>query len=83
MTSPVRIAITPGEPAGIGPDICAQLTHIEDVSMTLFADESLIQERAQQLGVSLDPALAIRHIPLARPAIPRDRLAPPGHAPPV
>ena len=69
MTSPVRIAITPGEPAGIGPDICAQLSDIdEDVSITLFADETLLQQRAQQLGITLDEHIQIRHIPLATPA---------------
>ncbi len=51
----VRLAITPGEPAGIGPDLviqtCRQLPdHIEPL---YFADPSLLRARAEQLGIEV------------------------------
>ena len=53
MTIP-RIALTPGEPAGIGPDLCVQLAqanhHYEIVAI---ADPSLLEQRAKKLGLSL------------------------------
>ncbi|MDP3519644.1 MAG: 4-hydroxythreonine-4-phosphate dehydrogenase PdxA [Hydrogenophaga sp.] len=50
-----RIAITPGEPAGIGPDICIQLAqHADpDSERIVIADPDLLQQRAAQLGLSL------------------------------
>lgn len=50
-----RIAITPGEPAGIGPDLCLQL--INDpfpVELIIFGDPLLLQQRAQQLNLSVN-----------------------------
>jgi 4-hydroxythreonine-4-phosphate dehydrogenase len=49
-----RIAITPGEPAGIGPDLCvrlAQQTHA--VQLVAICDPELLQERAQRLQLPL------------------------------
>ncbi len=49
-----RIALTPGEPAGIGPDLVialAQQRH--DARLIAIADPDLLQQRAQQLGLSL------------------------------
>lgn len=49
-----NIALTSGEPAGIGPDLCvmlAQQTRQEPV--VVFGDESLLQNRAAQLGLPL------------------------------
>jgi len=44
------IAITPGEPAGIGPDITLQLTQKTiNAKLVIFADSQLLQQRAQQL----------------------------------
>lgn len=45
-----RIAITTGEPAGIGPDLCLQLagTHFE-VELVLIGDPRLLTARAAQL----------------------------------
>ncbi len=58
-----RIAITPGEPAGIGPDICIELAQRppENTELVFVADPALLEQRAAQLGmpVSLkkfDPA---------------------------
>jgi 4-hydroxythreonine-4-phosphate dehydrogenase len=49
-----RIAITPGEPAGIGPDLCialAQTAHA--VQLVALADPQLLEQRAQLLGLPL------------------------------
>lgn len=49
-----RIAITPGEPAGIGPDLCvllAQTAHTAE--LVIVADPALLAARAAQLGLPL------------------------------
>ncbi len=49
-----RLAITPGEPAGIGPDLCidyAQAVH--DFQMIVLADPQMLEERAALLGKPL------------------------------
>ena len=50
-----RIAITPGEPAGIGPDICALLSKEppENTELVVISDAEILKERANQLGISL------------------------------
>lgn len=50
-----RIAITPGEPAGIGPDICIQIAQQADpgTQRIVVADPELMQQRAVQLGLPL------------------------------
>ncbi len=50
-----RIAITPGEPAGIGPDICALLSKEppENTELVVISDTEILKERANQLGISL------------------------------
>ena len=73
MTAPV-IAITSGEPAGIGPDICLALASAEKrsgvaVRRLILGDRDLLASRAQRLGLSLD-GLDIRHIPLRAPSLP-------------
>lgn len=63
-----RIVITSGEPAGIGPEICAQLAAgmagtLPDCTLTLLGDRALLADRARAAGV--DPAgLPILHHPL-------------------
>lgn len=51
-----RIAITPGEPAGIGPDLCIMLAQQppEDVQLVVIADRTLLQQRAALLGLPID-----------------------------
>jgi len=51
----LRIAITPGEPAGCGPDICARLANRSNAAAELvfFADPSLLSHRAGVLGLNL------------------------------
>ena len=48
------LAITPGEPAGIGPDVLLTLIHQPlDYLPIAFADPALLQARASQLGLPL------------------------------
>jgi len=50
-----RIAITPGEPAGIGPDLCIALAqHHHPAELVAIADPRLIQQRASLLGLELE-----------------------------
>lgn len=60
MTASVpRIAISSGEPAGIGPDICvrlAQTPHAAD--LVVFGDPGLLEARARQLKLPLTLAAA-------------------------
>ena len=49
-----RIAITPGEPAGIGPDIViAAAQRAWDVELVAIGDPTLLEERAALLGLPL------------------------------
>lgn len=49
-----RIALTPGEPAGIGPDIVVKLAQSSHpVELVVFADPQLLLDRARQLALPL------------------------------
>ncbi len=49
-----RLAITPGEPAGIGADIILQLAQQAiPADVVVFADPDLLAQRAAQLGLSI------------------------------
>lgn len=52
MTKPLpRIAITAGEPAGIGPDLCVLLAHQAfDAEVIIITDANMLQERARTLN---------------------------------
>jgi 4-hydroxythreonine-4-phosphate dehydrogenase len=80
-----RIALTPGEPAGIGPDLCLQLAAQDrDVELVAICDPSLLQARAEILRMPFicrilqegtDPVttrageLAVLPVPLRTPAV--------------
>ncbi len=50
----MRLALTPGEPAGIGPDLAIQLAQQpQSVQLIAIADPQLLKERAAQLGLPL------------------------------
>jgi 4-hydroxythreonine-4-phosphate dehydrogenase len=50
----LRIALTPGEPAGIGPDLCILLAQqAQDHELVVIADPDLLQARARILGLPL------------------------------
>jgi len=49
-----RIALTPGEPAGIGPDLCIQLAQQGcSAELIAVADPPLLEQRAECLGLPL------------------------------
>lgn len=50
-----RIVITPGEPAGIGPDLCVQIAQRPpaDAELVVVADPDLMLSRARILGLPL------------------------------
>ena len=80
MTLPV-LAVTSGEPAGIGPDICLDLAFADlPCRCIVLGDKYLLQSRAEQLGKTItlqdfDPQggkpehgiLEVLHIPLNAP----------------
>ena len=50
-----KLIITSGEPAGIGPDLCLQLSQHEIAAKILvLGNEQLFHERARQLSLSVD-----------------------------
>jgi 4-hydroxythreonine-4-phosphate dehydrogenase len=64
-----RIALSSGEPAGIGPDICirsAQQAHAADI--TVLGDPGLLQARAAELGLPLSIDTAPHTSPVAQQA---------------
>jgi len=75
------LAITSGEPAGIGPDLCLQLAQAAHAqTLVVLADKALLQQRAAQLGLKVQlhdydaqhtaalPAgqLRVLHVPLVQ-----------------
>ncbi|QEL57533.1 4-hydroxythreonine-4-phosphate dehydrogenase PdxA [Chromobacterium paludis] len=80
MPVPV-LAVTAGEPAGIGPDLALRLPALlPDSRCVVIADRGLLAERAARLGLKVDladyrpgqpapaGALEVLHVPLAAPA---------------
>ena len=50
----IRLALTPGEPAGIGPDLCVAIAQQSfDAEIVLVADPELLAARARLLGLPL------------------------------
>ncbi|UVL55911.1 4-hydroxythreonine-4-phosphate dehydrogenase PdxA [Pseudomonas sp. B21-035] len=69
---PQRFALTPGEPAGIGPDLCLLLaTQAQPHPLIAITSRDLLAERATQLGV------AVTLLPVSLDALP-DQPAPAG-----
>jgi len=65
-----KIAITPGEPGGIGPDITIQVAQLEwDAQLIIIADKSMMLDRAKTLNLPLtlidfdNTKPSIKHIP--------------------
>jgi len=54
MNDVVRLALTLGEPAGIGPDICLQLAqHVLPAEVVVVGSPDLLQQRAKLLGLEI------------------------------
>ena len=81
MMFPPVIAVTSGEPAGIGPELCAMLAHQRhSARRVILGDRRLIEARARQVGLPLPladfqkegapspGALEILHVPLCVPS---------------
>ena len=76
-------AVTPGEPAGIGPDLLVSFIQTKrTISLVAIADADLLSQRASQLGLPLvieddldHPTIApgrltVCHVPMAAPVCP-------------
>ncbi len=51
---PLRLALTPGEPAGIGPELCVQLAQRpQPAELVAIADPALLEAAAARLGLPL------------------------------
>jgi 4-hydroxythreonine-4-phosphate dehydrogenase len=84
MAPQARIAVTSGEPAGVGPDLCLQLARGPlPCELICLGDRELLAARARQLSLKLNlwdyepgqpvrphtpGTLAVLHVPLAVPA---------------
>ncbi|MEW9799000.1 4-hydroxythreonine-4-phosphate dehydrogenase PdxA [Alteromonas sp. CYL-A6] len=94
MDTPLKIAVTPGEPAGIGPDLLVMMVQERwQAQLVAFADGAMLQARAEQLGLPLtltpfdasetrlpEPGeLFIRQIDMAVPATPGELNSENGH----
>ena len=93
--SALRMVVTPGEPAGVGPDLTLHLSQQSwPVELIVVADQNLLADRAKQLGVSVmlktydamaeprpSPAgeLIVEPVAMSKPA--RAGLLDPGNAP--
>lgn len=54
MSDPVILALTAGEPAGIGPELCLQLAaETRQPGIVVVASSALLEARAQQLGLDV------------------------------
>lgn len=68
MAMTPRVIITPGEPAGIGPDLVVQLAQRDwPVELVIAADPALLTERAALLGLPL----TLRPYAAQQPAAPQ------------
>ena len=65
-----HIAVTTGEPAGIGPEISVLAARATDADITLIGDQALLEERARNIGAPWPPGAEVHHVPLAVPAQP-------------
>ena len=56
MHAPPRLALVPGEPAGVGPELCVRLAQRprRDCSLVAFADPATLQAAAQALRLPLN-----------------------------
>jgi 4-hydroxythreonine-4-phosphate dehydrogenase len=78
-----RIALTSGEPAGIGPDLCLAVAARQlDCELVCLGDREMLAERARALGIQVElrpydgtahrhvpGTLAVEHHPLRAPAV--------------
>lgn len=67
MIKTKRLAVTAGEPAGIGPDLAVMLSQSDfDHELVVIADPALLQERAELLGIDVE----LRQVDFKQPPAP-------------
>ncbi len=67
----MRIALTTGEPAGIGPEIALRAAALADLDVTLIGDAALLETTAFAAGIGWPlPRVDVEHVPLRFPAVP-------------
>ncbi|MDG1254097.1 MAG: 4-hydroxythreonine-4-phosphate dehydrogenase PdxA [Glaciecola sp.] len=83
MNALSKIAVTPGEPAGIGPDLIVELAHHSwDAILVIYADQEMLAQRAALLNIELAlipytgqttkapmGSLYVHHIPCDAPVV--------------
>ena len=88
-----KIAVTPGEPAGIGPDLIVELAHHSwDAILVIYADQEMLAQRAALLNIELAlipftgqttkapmGSLYVNHIPCDAPVVAGELSAANGH----
>lgn len=68
MSTCPRIALTSGEPAGIGPDLCILVAqHQQACELVAIVDPQVIMERAELLGIEIHLELADLSLPASIP----------------
>jgi 4-hydroxythreonine-4-phosphate dehydrogenase len=76
-STPLQVAITTGEPAGVGPELTAQAlaaagAHWPDAHFTVLGDAALLAQRAQAVGIDWDALqgrrIEVWHHPLGAPS---------------
>lgn len=82
MSERPAIAVTSGEPAGVGPELCATLARRDwPARLVVLGDARLLQERARSAGLAVTwrpwcadatagDGLEVLHLPLAAAAVP-------------
>ncbi|MDR1164049.1 MAG: 4-hydroxythreonine-4-phosphate dehydrogenase PdxA [Candidatus Accumulibacter sp.] len=84
MSEALLVAVTSGEPAGVGPELCLRLAErrFDGARVVVLGDRRLLEERAARLGASValrEDALSeesapgtldILDVPLLRPSLP-------------
>jgi len=83
ILNPPVLALTPGEPAGIGPECAVRFAHEHpDFRLLMVADRELLHATAEGLGIPFESApwrpgdpvaaglAACLHVPLAAPSVP-------------
>ena len=82
-----RLALVPGEPAGIGPELCVRLAHRGcSADLVVFADPDALLAAAQAIGLPLrlrEPGQACGPGELALQPVPQARPTRFGHADPA
>ena len=67
-----RLALVPGEPAGVGPELCIRAAHRHpDADLVAFGDRDTLAQAARAIGLAIDcvDAQAPRAVPGALPLV--------------